>query len=220
MPQYVQNDLYNTRIAHTMHSAIDAREKGTATIQGDPTTLMSPLKKIGSDPKGPENLFKLSGLDNVQWSHRPEILTFQNRQGVTPAAFDEDTTWRFLDRRFGFREEPQIRNDAGRTAKQKQIMQSKEKGQNEPIIVVQTMRGYNLLEGWHRTMNYLVSGAPPDQIEALQRGDSEAIDFNKWQPVMIQAYVGRGPEVQRAMAGTGEYVPPQLRGTDSWHQTL
>ena len=111
-----------------------------------------------------------------------------------------------LDRRFGMREEKQIRNDLFRTNKQKELML--QRGQdNEPVCVTSTVKGYKLLEGWHRTMNYLLQGAPPDQIEILRNDYIRNVVFNKWTPVKIKGYVGQDPNMRASIAGTGSYTP-------------
>lgn len=75
------------------------------------------------------------------------------------------------------------------------------------------------MEGWHRTMNYLVFdhnetiGAPQDQIEILKNGgDIRQIDFSKWRPVPISAFVGIKNNQQTSMRGKAlspGYLTPQ-----------
>lgn len=214
MPQYVANDLYNTRIGYTMNKMLGQGEKQTSNITGVDTHPIHPLS--GS---GPSEIFKNSGLKDVAWVG-PEVLKGKgNQEGVTPNDFTQRTRWYFINRRFGYVEVP-VRDDAARTRKQKELMTMRMGGRNEPVIVIQTMEGYELLEGWHRTMNYLLSGAPKDQIEVLQNGYISDLNFDLWKPVLLKAYIGRGPRVQAAMAGTGVYQPggtgeyvPQNGGT-------
>ena len=158
MPRYLQNDLYANRIAYSFNRNLKSNTSNTAS--------------------SPSDIFKLSGLKDIQWSKTSQILKGQwgRVDGVTPADFDQDTQWRFIDRRFGMREEKQIQNDAARMAKQKELM-SQRGDNNEPVCVIQTTKGFKLLEGWHRTMNYLLQGAPPDQLEILKTGNAYDIDF-------------------------------------------
>lgn len=141
-------------------------------------------------------------MDDIEWSKEPEILDLPTSipgEGVTPECFDEKTRWRFIHRRFGFREHKAIPKDSFRMDKQKELMQARGEGGNEPVIVLQTKKGLlDLLEGWHRTMNYLVTGAPEDQLEMLKNSSDvvQGLDFSKWKPVKIMAYIGRGPEIR------------------------
>lgn len=188
MPNYVRRDLYNTRIAHTMGNLIK--------------NSSNPSGQLPSD--SPTKIFSAAGLKNIQWTQSQILSSSFGRPGVTPNNFTERTKTYFLHRRFGFREEKQIRNDSERMNVQNRLMKTRPEGTNEPVIVIQTPQGYELLEGWHRMMNYLLRGAPPDQVQELQNGGT-AIDFSKWSPVKIQAYVGRSPEMAAAYAGTGQY---------------
>jgi len=193
MPRYVQKDLYNTRIGHTLNTII---KKGS-----DPSQTSSNIPNDSAT-----KIFKASAFRDATWSKKPEILKGRSgNYGITPNDFTMRTRTYFLDRQFGYRVEDRIHNDGQRTAIQKNLMTARGEGNNEPIIVAQTLKGYDLLEGWHRTMNYLLQGCPPDQAEALQAGLIDRINFGLWKPVQLQAYVGRMPEVVRAMAGTGDY---------------
>lgn len=191
MPKYVQNDLYTSRIAYTFNKSLKSTSPNSSKLTAS----------------SPSDVFKLSGLKDIQWTQQPELLKgrWGKIEGVTPADFDPDTQWRFTDRRFGMREEKQIRNDAARMSKQKELMGQRGEGQNEPVVVLMTMKGFKLLEGWHRTMNYLLQGAPPDQLEILKSGHLHEVDFSGWKPVKIQGYIGKGSDIRAATAGTGYY---------------
>lgn len=139
-------------------------------------------------------------------------------EGVTPSDFTERTQRYFIDRRFGYRTEGQIRNDGERTDLQRQMVNYRMPGTNEPVIVRRTPQGYELLEGWHRTMGMLLRGAPPDQIQNLQTGYNSQISFENWKPVLIKAFATQGDESQ-AMIGTGEYVPQDDPGTGDYLPT-
>ena len=204
MPKYVANDLYNTRIGYTLgrHMGGDTRA----------ASLNSPQKIFGA-----------FNYQNMQWVG-PRPLQGKSGNGITPSDFTNKTQERFFDRRFGFRVETQIANDGQRTTTQKNILNNTQAGENVPVIVVHTNRGYELLEGWHRTMNLLLQGAPEDQIAVLRNdGYLQDIDFRKWRPVQIKAYMGVDPSTIQAtpssqlavqntanvdyQAGTGEYIP-------------
>lgn len=202
MPRYVQNDLYTSRIAHSFNKSLRATSPNTT---GKTSPNGSGSKLTASSPS---DIFNKSGLKDITWSKKPEFLKgkWGKIDGVTPTDFDQDTQWRMLDQRFGMREEKQIRNDLARTTKQRELMLQRGTD-NEPVCVVSTNKGFRLLEGWHRTMNYLLQGAPLDQLQILQTGHLSDIDFTKWKPVKIKGYVGQDAGMRASMAGTGEYDP-------------
>lgn len=150
----------------------------------------------------PSQIMSKAGFQNSQWGS-PEVLR------VSPSDFDYSTQEKFIHRRFGYREETQIRNDSQRTQTQRQISNySVGKGTNEPVIMKQTSQGYQLLEGWHRTMSMLLRGCPEDQMNILKSGGGydNDLDLTKWKKVPIKAYVTRGENVAPQLPGTGEYT--------------
>lgn len=188
-PAPVVKDLYDNRWAYAMRHA-------TNNPMFAPTTSWS--KDQPSPPQmSPPNstasmIMQHQGLTNFEWTPKPVVVN------LTPLHFDDNTQRVFLTRRFGYEVEPQIRDDQKRMEKQLNLLQLKGPGQNEPIIMVVNGNKYKLLEGWHRTMNYLVypprpdMGAPPDQIDLLKKnGDVRQIDFTRWRPVPIQAWIGK-----------------------------
>lgn len=183
MPAYVASDLYNSRVGFPMRRALGMNALAPTADLGDIETSRG--STLGTDVSG-----AMRSLAGIQWSPRPTMLT------VGPLDFDEDTLNAFLFRRFGFREMQRIRDDAARTMTQWDLAAKANPGQNEPIIVIKDGNKYKLLEGWHRTMSYLLyladpsKGAPPDQIEFLKKGDTMHLDFTRWRPVVLQAYVG------------------------------
>jgi hypothetical protein len=220
MPRYVQNDLYNSRAAHALGKVVHAKNSSSPTTPLSQTPISGSNSHIAPDQQkamqqkwastAPSDI--LSRMKDDQWLSHPEVLV------VTPANFTQRTQWYFLDRRFGYREEKQIRNDAERTNFQRKSLSSIDLGQNEPVIVRHTPQGYELLEGWHRTMTLLLKGAPADQVHLLQSQESfqNDVDFSQWQPVKIKAYIALSKEMQAANAGTGEYIPADLEGTGSF----
>lgn len=196
MPRYVQNDLYNARVKKTMG-------------------LLQKSNYLSSSGSAKE---LTADHQNAQWSRKPEILMGKSGQGVTPADFTRRTQEYFLHRMFGFKEIAAIPNDAQRTEKQKELMASRES--NEPIIVNHTIHGFDLVEGWHRTMNYLLRGAPKDQLDMLRNQQIDNINFSKWFPVKLQGYIARSPEVLRATAGTGDFTPSQPLKPSQFSQPL
>jgi len=207
MPRYVQNDLYSNRVGYAFGKLLGQQQAqaptaGMDSIQTKPTSSRGNL---------PSTVMKLAGMKNIQWSQQSEPLQGSSGQGVTPADFTKKTVNYFVHRKFGIRVEKQIRNDAERMTKQKEIMMKRGQGGNEPVIVIQTKEGFELLEGWHRTMNYLMSGCPADQLEMIKTGQFQEVDFSKWTPVQVNAFVGRGPEMSpQSLAGTGDYQASTL----------
>lgn len=185
MPPYVANDLYNNRVGYTMRRIL-----GTPALA--PTTNYTRDETQKGTSSGASTIDRILGAHDYhkyQWTPKPIDLN------LTPLDFDERTQNIFLTRRFGFRPEPMIRQDNQRMGTQLGLL-SQRGPNNEPIIVVKRGNKYELLEGWHRAMNYLLYppnpniGAPPDQIEALQRNDLSKIDFSRWKPVAMRAYMG------------------------------
>jgi len=131
-------------------------------------------------------------LKDIVWEKRPRTIE------VGPLDFDQGTLGLFLQWRFGFAPKNQlVRNDTNRFAVQRKKLIDQIAGDNEPIIIVKEGNKYRLLEGYHRTMIFLlwpyqdVPGAPPDQIEILEKGgDPNMLDFAKWLRVPIKAYIG------------------------------
>lgn len=199
MPKYVMNQLYDTRIGHTLNKIVKSSSNTNEKISSNPN-----FKPSSVPTNSVSKIFHASGFKNSEWDG-PRILTWNFKEGVTPANFTPETQKYFLIRCFGFKAEQKIRNDQQRMIIQKNIMHNS-KTDNEPVIVLLTLQGYELLEGWHRTMNYLLTGCPADQLENLKNGISENIDFSRWKPVRIKAYIGKGPETQKAInTGTGRW---------------
>lgn len=207
MPRYVQNDLYNNRIKSAMSNLIRANPQ--SSIETKPSSGYSRASDSYIPPDTVSKIFGRSGLKGIQWSP-PQNIT------VTPMNFDQQTKDYFLHRRFGFKEIDVVRNDKQRMQTQQQLMYNRQTGGNEPIIIIQNTEGFELLEGWHRSMNYLLQGAPADQIDALKRGDIRSVDFTKWSPVQIRAYVGQGQKIRSMLAGTGTYVSDSMPGTGDY----
>jgi len=73
---------------------------------------------------------------------------------ITLDIFDPQSRQRIQARKGGSANPMQVPNDAQRHAQQQQMI--KQQGvSKEPIIVVKTAQGYELLEGWHRTIQHL-----------------------------------------------------------------
>lgn len=73
---------------------------------------------------------------------------------ITMNVFNPDTQRRMKERNMGSSNPYQVPRDAERHAQQLQMLQQKGISK-EPIIVLQTPNGYDLIEGWHRTIQHL-----------------------------------------------------------------
>ena len=82
----------------------------------------------------------------VQWREQPLEITLN--------IFDPGTQQRIKQRVGGTANPMGVYNDAERHTTAQQLLQQKGISK-EPIIVVKTPQGYELLEGWHRTIQYL-----------------------------------------------------------------
>lgn len=93
---------------------------------------------------------------------------------------------------FGFRSIPLKRHDQ-RMKDQEKLRQTTDVENMNAIITLQTPQGLELLEGWHRVFNYLLSGAPPKEANAIRNGilDAHNVDYSQWSPVKIKAFIGR-----------------------------
>jgi hypothetical protein len=73
---------------------------------------------------------------------------------ITISSFNPETIRKFKERGMGQSNPYGVRNDEERNATQRDMI-IKNGVSKEPIIVVKTNNGYELLEGWHRTMQHL-----------------------------------------------------------------
>jgi hypothetical protein len=73
-----------------------------------------------------------------------------------------------------------VPNDEERIAIQKKLAVQNSGGKNEPVILLHSKKGYGLLEGWHRTMSI------------LNLGSDGTSNYEKWDKVKINAWVGTG----------------------------
>lgn len=138
---------------------------------------------------------KIQKFRSAQWPDSPEIITV-NLDAFAPRTQD---TIKFL--RFGFADNIPVKRHQQRMGDQEELMKTRGSDEMEPVIVIKQSDGYELLEGWHRVMNYLLSGASPEEKEALMQGNMSAyeVDYDKWRPVKIKAYVG----IPKQQAGAG-----------------
>ena len=109
------------------------------------------------------------GFNRLQW--KLQVIE------VNISDFQPDVQANIIARKFGEANPYEVPNDIERVARQKQLTASLGKGENEPIIVVKRVDGYDLYEGWHRTMALLLLG----------KNDGAP---KTWDKVRIKAWVG------------------------------
>ena len=96
----------------------------------------------------------IAQLNRLDW--KLIILT------VNPGSFSPETQRMFSERNFGEKNPYLVPRDEERMKTQKTIVATSN-GNNEPIIVIKRTDGYQLEEGWHRTMNILLQGKNGDE---------------------------------------------------------
>ena len=89
-------------------------------------------------------LYYIAHIAKYRWSL--EVLS------VCLQDFTPDTQRRILERQFGDVEFAGTDRDLERTATQREVAGASRPGDNEPVIVYETAEGWELVEGWHRTM--------------------------------------------------------------------
>jgi len=107
---------------------------------------------------------------DLQWSKK--VIT------VNISDFTKSSQRDMVRRKMGQKEEEGVPNDIQRNEKQKELMDKYGEGNNEPVILIKTNKGYDLMEGWHRTMSI------------LSLGSDGTNNYKKWRKVKIKAWIG------------------------------
>lgn len=179
VPKYVANQFYLNKIIPSFKQSI---QKPSGSHQSDPNaeTIAPSGHTLPS-----EILHGNEDIEGITWNQKPTQIE------IHPLKFDNQTSNIFLHWKFGYApQDKYVRNDSARFDVQRNMMQ-KNTGKNEPVVVLNTGSRLKLMEGFHRTMLFLLSGAPQDQIEILKNGqDLNGLNFHSWKPVKIWAYVG------------------------------
>ena len=90
--------------------------------------------------------------------------------------FNEKTQIFMKDRKMGMLDLTDIPNDKERNNLHRDLATND--GKNEPVIITKTSEGYELLEGWHRTMSI------------LSLGSDGTDNYEYWDKVKLNAWVG------------------------------
>lgn len=222
VPNYILHQMYQNHVSPSLQRQLGratdpvedpllsrqkVRQAQNRPLSNDPDTTGLYLGRpdpdatlgISSDPTEKTNLknspstamSQASMIDGVQWAPKPLVVN------VNPQSFGTATLARFHMARFGFeRLDDRVRNDTARTTTQQNLAAERGPGENEPIIMVREQGKFELLEGYHRTMSYLLSlldpakGAPPEQVQLIKAGKLEQLDFSQWQPDPSGRYSG------------------------------
>ena len=115
----------------------------------------------------PEYVFKETIYNSVR--HIDHILKRDWQLEVLEIGLDDfcsDTRRRILERSFGDVEFPGTDRDLERTALQREKAIAEEPGTNEPVIIEEGIDGWELLEGWHRTMARLPRDGSKTKLRA------------------------------------------------------
>lgn len=127
------------------------------------------VKLLNKDEDEIEDVF--SDWIDLDWNKK--IIT------VNISDFNTDTQKLIKKRKMGNAEISNVPKDLERMKTQKELSIEREGGLNEPVILLETEDGYDLLEGWHRTMNI------------LSLGSDGSNNYKKWNKVKLNAWIGR-----------------------------
>ena len=206
VPEYVIKQMYQNHMSPGMTRAVKpviSAQDSTIDANSSPDDPQ-PVRRFGQltretppsprlSPSLPTEIMNDRDLiSGVRWTPKPTPIK------VGPLDFTNETLSIFQRWKFGLKpDDRMVRNDTERFATQGKIAAERQDGSNEPVIMIREGDKYKLIEGFHRTMSYLLSvhdpskGAPSDQIQFLQQGGNVYdLDLSKWQPVAINAYVG------------------------------
>lgn len=195
MPKYAQHDLYTHNFGYAMRHLLKNTDDTSMNQGGYTRDNNSPIPS-----NSPDRIFdskRAKEIKDIIWAKKPQIIS------INPNDIEPETLDIIKYRNFGYKAFEQIPRDAERTETQRKLTNTN--GKNEPVIIVKTMTGYKLVEGWHRTMSILLQGAPPEQLEMVKKGDYSKVDFSKWAPVKINAYIGIKKENKPVMAANSTF---------------
>jgi hypothetical protein len=86
-----------------------------------------------------------------------------------------------------------VPSDSERTDIQKNIAKSIPQGKNEPVILIKSKSGYELIEGWHRTMSI------------LSLGSDGSSNYDKWSKVKLNAWIATGQYTENIIKNFGTF---------------
>lgn len=187
LPDYVQRQVLFNRVS-PMWRRTQAAMQPTASPSGhvysgaETTTTHPELQSLYRDRR-------VQSIANFQ-NWKKEVVTLH------PTDFTPTTMDQFLAHQFG---SSSIMNNAVRDHRNRTMQQNalaRERGEhNEPIVMVRVGDKYEMQEGWHRLYAYFMQfSAPQEEQQKVLRGYTQMLDFSKWKPIRISAWIGDNPK--------------------------
>jgi hypothetical protein len=107
--------------------------------------------------------------------------------------FTKNTQKEMASRGMGSIHLTDVPSDSERTSTQQDIAKKTAQGKNEPVILIKSRGGYELIEGWHRTMSI------------LSLGSDGTMNYNKWDKVKLNAWVATGQYTEDIIKSFGTF---------------
>ena len=152
-----------------------------------PDYVMKEIYNGDTDKVGASEQFEqiLESYDKMKWKLQKIDLHWDKLNNTTKNNFKR--------RKFGIENPDQVPKDAERLTRQIESLAGD--GENEPMIFIETERGLELIEGFHRTMALLLKGTEDleSTIQELAKSDENQVGdiAKKWQAVPVKAWVGK-----------------------------
>ena len=196
LPDYVANQVLQNRVAPLWKNTMSAK---STTIPADQSANSDPLQMTITAPVeiNPNKATYGSLKDMFKDSSVSSIADKNNWQleivDVHPLNFTQDTITSFLNHQFGSSPSLSkgVKNHDERMQTQSNLAGKRGQGKNEPIIMIREGDKFRMQEGWHRLYSYLLQfSAPPEEVQKIQNGQTQEINFSIWKPIKIKAYIG------------------------------
>jgi hypothetical protein len=137
--------------------------------------------------------------DTPGWLHEPRKILNEKRWKLETInlhwdILSEHTKKIIIIRKFGLINPYQVGEDENRFNKQRELHLKIVAGENEPIIMFYENGLYDLHEGYHRTMTYLLSsGGNPKLVlnKMINLSNTQMVNLvRSFRPIKIKAWVG------------------------------
>ena len=161
-PEYVFNELYFT-------------DKGFFKEEF--------AKMIEADEDDEEIEFAFEEWINLKWKNKVIEVNIKD--------FSRNTQERMKMRGMGSISLRDVPSDEERNTVQRKIASNTKQGKNEPVILIKGKNGYDLIEGWHRTMSI------------LNLGSDGTSDYENWGKVKLNAWLGTGASADEISSSFG-----------------
>jgi len=181
------------RIANRVADTVGARNKGLLNdfkkkYKNVPDYVLHEVYNgFGDDKVGASETLEgeLKSFNDMEWKLQKVDLHWDKMSPITQNNFKR--------RKFGIKNPDGVWNDAERLKRQIESLAGK--GKNEPMIFIETERGLELYEGFHRTMALLLKGSEnlEKTIKELTDADENEIGSiaKKWKSIPAEAWVGK-----------------------------